>query len=106
MHCKELESVLETQGLGQLPEDARLHLATCGACQGFIADLNAIVSVAKSLPAEVDPPDRIWISLRAQLEALRASPVPTLGLIQDASQDASPVMQGDLVEPSGQGESP
>jgi hypothetical protein len=68
MHCKELESVLETQGLGQLPEDARLHLATCGACQGFIADLNAIVSVAKSLPAEVDPPDRIWISLRAQLE--------------------------------------
>jgi hypothetical protein len=69
MHCKELESVLETQGLGQLPEDARLHLATCGACQGFIADLNAIVSVAKSLPAEVHPPDRIWISLRAQLEA-------------------------------------
>jgi hypothetical protein len=69
MHCKELESVLETQGLGQLPEDARLHLATCGACQGFIADLNAIVSAAKSLPAEVAPPDRIWISLRARLEA-------------------------------------
>jgi hypothetical protein len=68
MHCKELESVLETRGLGQLPEDARLHLVACGACQGFIADLNAIVSVAKSLPAEVDPPDRIWISLRAQLE--------------------------------------
>jgi hypothetical protein len=69
MHCKELESVLETQGLGQLPEEARLHLATCGACQGFVADLNTIVSAAKSLPAEVAPPDRIWISLRAQLEA-------------------------------------
>jgi hypothetical protein len=69
MHCKELESVLETRGLGQLPQDARLHLATCGACQGFVADLNAIVSAAKSLPAEVAPPDRIWISLRAQLEA-------------------------------------
>ncbi len=69
MHCKELESVLETQGLEQLPKDARLHLATCGACQGFIADLNSIVSAAKSLPAEVAPPDRIWISLRAQLEA-------------------------------------
>jgi len=69
MHCKELESVLETEGLGQLPKDARLHLATCGACQAFVADLNSIVSAAKSLPAEVNPPDRIWISLRAQLEA-------------------------------------
>jgi len=69
MHCKELESVLETEGLGQLPKDARLHLATCGACQAFVADLNSIVSAAKSLPAEVAPPDRIWISLRARLEA-------------------------------------
>lgn len=69
MHCKELESVLEAQGLGELPKDARLHLATCGACQGFLADLNSIVSAAKTLPAEVAPPDRIWISLRAQLEA-------------------------------------
>jgi hypothetical protein len=69
MHCKELESVLETEGLEQLSKDARLHLATCGACQGLVADLNSIVSAAKSLPAEVNPPDRIWISLRAQLEA-------------------------------------
>jgi len=69
MHCKELESVLEAEGLEQLSKDARLHLATCGACQGFVADLNSIVSAAKSLPAEVNPPDRIWISLRAQLEA-------------------------------------
>jgi hypothetical protein len=69
MHCKELESVLESQGLGELSKDARLHLATCGACQGLLADLNSIVSAAKSLPAEVAPPDRIWISLRAQLEA-------------------------------------
>ena len=69
MHCKELESVLEAEGIGQLSKDARLHLATCGACQGFVADLNTIVSTAKILPAEVNPPDRIWISLRAQLEA-------------------------------------
>ena len=69
MHCKELESVLETEGLGQLSKDARLHLATCGACQGLVADFNSISAAAKSLPAEVNPPDRIWISLRAQLEA-------------------------------------
>jgi hypothetical protein len=69
MHCKELESVLETEGLGQLSKDACLHLATCGACQGLVADLNTIATAAKSLPAEVSPPDRIWISVRAQLEA-------------------------------------
>lgn len=69
MHCKELESVLEAEGLGQLSKDARLHLATCGDCQAYLADLNSIVSAAKSLPVEVNPPDRIWISLRAQLEA-------------------------------------
>ena len=68
MHCKELESVLESQGLGELPKEARLHLATCGACQSLLTDLSSIVSAAKTLPAEVTPPDRIWISLRAQLE--------------------------------------
>ena len=68
MHCKELESVLEAEGLGQLSKDARLHVATCGACQGLLADFNSINEAAKSLPAEVNPPDRIWISLRAQLK--------------------------------------
>jgi hypothetical protein len=76
MHCKELESVLESEGLAQLPKEARLHLATCADCQGFLADLNSIVSAAKSLPAEVNPPDRIWISLRAQLEAEGLIKVP------------------------------
>lgn len=69
MQCKELESVLETEGLGQLSKDARLHIATCGNCQGLVADLNSIVSSAQSFPAELDPPDRVWIALRAQLEA-------------------------------------
>src|SRR5258705_4024265 len=38
-------------------------------CDLFIPYLESIVSAAKSLPAEAAPPDRIWISLRAQLEA-------------------------------------
>jgi len=69
MHCKELESVVDAEGIAQLSKDARLHLATCGACQGFVADLNTIITATKTLPAEINPPDRIWISLRAQLEA-------------------------------------
>ena len=69
MQCKELESLLEAEGLEQLDKEARVHLAACGACQGLVADLESIISAAKALPAEVAPPDRIWISLRAQLEA-------------------------------------
>ena len=69
MRCKELQAVLEGKGLGPLPLDAQEHLAECPECQDFVGDLSAIVAAARQLPAEVDPPDRVWISLRAQLAA-------------------------------------
>ncbi len=69
MQCKELEAVLEHEGLTPLPPAARAHLAECPACQGFFADLTTMQSLARELPAEVNPPDRLWISLRAQLSA-------------------------------------
>ncbi len=76
MQCKELETVLELQGLDSLPEEAREHLVGCTSCQDLLADLSALVVAAKRLPAEVNPPDRVWISLRAQLAAE--------GIIRDA----------------------
>lgn len=69
MRCKDLESVLAAEGLGPLPAEAREHLAGCTDCQGFLADLDSIVTAAKTLPAEVEPPARVWVSIRAQLEA-------------------------------------
>jgi hypothetical protein len=51
-----------------VPEAARAHLAGCGACQNLVEDLTAIVATAHLLPAEVEPPARVWTSLRAQLE--------------------------------------
>jgi hypothetical protein len=69
MQCKELKAVLEHEGLTALPPAARAHLAECSACQGFFADLTTIQSLAQELPAEANPPDRLWISLRAQLSA-------------------------------------
>ncbi len=69
MQCKELETVLEQKGLSSLSSEARAHLADCAACQDLLADFSAIVAAAKGIPAESNPPDRIWISLRAQLEA-------------------------------------
>jgi hypothetical protein len=69
MQCKELEAVLESEGWDSLPAEAREHLAGCTCCQDLLADLSAIVVAARTLPAEVAPPDRIWVSIRAQLES-------------------------------------
>jgi hypothetical protein len=80
MQCKEFASVLEQQGLSPLPDAAQEHLAECLACQDFLADLDAIVATASELPAEVDPPQRIWVSLRAQLEAEGLVKEPVLAL--------------------------
>lgn len=68
MQCRDVEVVLEQEGLGPLPDAMRGHVAGCSHCQGLIADLETIISVSVQLPAEVEPPARIWVSLRNQLE--------------------------------------
>jgi hypothetical protein len=68
MQCKEVEVVLEREGWTPLPDAARDHLAGCSACQNLVEDLTAIVATAHLLPAEIEPPARVWTSLRAQLE--------------------------------------
>lgn len=82
MQCKELESVLEQDQVAPLPEEARAHLAGCAACQNLVADFNAIIAAAERMPAEIAPPERVWISLRAQLEAE--------GIIREQAPVASP----------------
>jgi hypothetical protein len=79
MHCKEIEAVLEQNGLQSLPEAALEHVVDCPACQNLLSDLTEIVAAARELPAEIAPPDRVWISLRARLEAegiVKTPPVP------------------------------
>jgi hypothetical protein len=68
MQCKDVEFVVEQEGLAPLPEAARAHVATCSHCQDYVADLATIVEVANELPAELEPPARVWVSLQAQLE--------------------------------------
>ena len=69
MQCKEFESVLAQDGFSLLPAEAREHLANCTACQDLLADLSSIVAAAREIPAAVNPPERIWVSLHAQLQA-------------------------------------
>jgi hypothetical protein len=68
MQCNEVEVVLEREGFVPVPEAARAHLSGCSSCRNLIADLTAIVATAHLLPADVEPPARVWTSLRSQLE--------------------------------------
>ncbi len=79
MQCEELELVLEQSGGEPLPAPAQAHLESCRICRQLVAELERIEAVARELPAEVEPPERLWISLRAQLESegFIRTPVPS-----------------------------
>jgi predicted anti-sigma-YlaC factor YlaD len=67
MQCRELDVFFEQEGLTPLSAAARQHLSECPACKHFFDDVTAIVAVAHQLPAEVEPPAQIWISIRTEL---------------------------------------
>lgn len=69
MQCNDFEQVIEQDGPLHLSEAAHNHLAGCPACSGLLRDFTAILSVASEIPSEVEPPTRVWVALRAQLEA-------------------------------------
>src|SRR5260221_11340851 len=69
MQCKDVAQVIEQQGFSPLPEAARGHVSGCQACSSLVAVFERIVAAAHEIPAEVDPPTRIWIALSAQLES-------------------------------------
>src|SRR5229473_809690 len=68
MQRKEVQVVLDHDGLAPMPEAARAHLRERSSRQSFVEDLRSIVSTAHEPPAEVDPPARVWASLHGQLE--------------------------------------
>ena len=72
MQCEQFEQILEQQDEGALPKPALAHLETCEACRALSADFGAIHDMALELGNdEIAPPERVWISLRNQLEAER-----------------------------------
>jgi hypothetical protein len=68
MQCKDVEIFVEQEGLAPLSEAVHSHLAGCRDCRNYVADLTSIVDVARKMPSEIAPPERVWIALRAQLE--------------------------------------
>ncbi len=44
-------------------------MSGCQSCSSLVADFERIVAAAHEIPAEAEAPSRIWIALRAQLQA-------------------------------------
>lgn len=69
MACEQFEQILEEMEDGALPQPALEHVEACQACRALTADLTVIHDLAMELGSEpIAPPERIWISLRNQLE--------------------------------------
>lgn len=69
MECKHLLVELEAAGLEErLSPAAAAHLDRCAHCSALMADLRAIQTASTEL-SEADPPARLWVSLRNQLES-------------------------------------
>src|SRR5215475_8217055 len=82
MLCKDFEQVIEERGLTQLSEAAQAHAAGCPSCTALVEDFSVILIAAKQIPAEIEPPARVWVALEAQLKAegvIRQPKIATLG---------------------------
>lgn len=70
MKCDQFERILEQQDDAPLPRPALAHMEACEACRTLTAELGAIRDAALELGAEeLAVPERVWISLRNQLDA-------------------------------------
>jgi len=69
MLCKDFKQSIEENGFAQLPEAAQAHAAGCLSCTALVEDFSAILTAARQIPAEVEPPARVWVALEAQLQA-------------------------------------
>ncbi len=68
MQCNEFMESLDQWLDGDHRPDAEAHLRSCAACSGLVADLGKIQIAARELH-DVEPPERVWVAIRAQLEA-------------------------------------
>lgn len=83
MQCRDVEQLIETEGFSTLSTAAQGHLSDCAACSALVADFERMVAAAHELPAEVEPPNRVWVALRAQLAAEKIIREPEVSIPAD-----------------------
>ena len=87
MTCRHFHEELERWMDGERSAAAQAHIRGCQACNGLIADLKAIEVEAHRWSAPlVEPPERVWVSLRNQLEAegiIKTAPAETVASVSE-----------------------
>jgi hypothetical protein len=68
MSCSDFQNAAESWPEGGGSPEALAHLRDCAACRSLAEDFSAIRGAASEFPAELDPPEHLWASLRSQLE--------------------------------------
>jgi hypothetical protein len=69
MNCREFEiEWVEQDGGSRLSDAMEQHRRECRRCSAMSEDLNAIIAAARASRIESEPPQRVWASLRNQLE--------------------------------------
>jgi hypothetical protein len=68
MNCREFLNQSERWMEGDRAPEAREHAMACEHCRALVEDLDEIRLFAPQLAATEAPPDRLWTSIRAQLE--------------------------------------
>jgi len=70
MTCRHFHQELERWMDGERSAAASAHVKSCAACSAILADLKSIETEAHRWSAPLpEPPERVWISLRNQLES-------------------------------------
>ncbi len=77
--CSQFLNEMDSWTEGEPPASAEAHIRACPNCRGIVEDLNSIRGTAPSLRIDDSPPDRLWLSLRAQLEAESIIHAPRTG---------------------------
>ncbi|HEV2388825.1 MAG TPA: hypothetical protein VGS20_16400 [Candidatus Acidoferrales bacterium] len=68
MNCKEFENQTEQWMEGVRSAEAHGHHLACDRCRALVEDLEAIRLAAPLLAEEVAPPERLWASIRGEID--------------------------------------
>jgi hypothetical protein len=72
-----IRHLLDDYVMGDLDDAARApvaeHVAACDICRSEVESLEKIRSLARELPAEIDPPSEAWSNIRTAIEHDRAA---------------------------------
>jgi len=67
--CNDFQAQFESPENSPRDSSLQAHLRDCPKCRSFVEDLGLIRAAATQMAAAApEPPERIWVSLRAQLE--------------------------------------